>query len=107
MAFSPTVDILDIICSSFKMAGSVIALRDENAVVDAALQWLIERDGWTHELLFDSSKTFKARRKLEVVVCIGLGDGGDDGDVVTLGADAVGAGDDGDVDVYSNQYLFS
>jgi hypothetical protein len=107
MAFSPTVDVLDIICSSFKMAGSVIALGYENAVVDAALQWLIERDGWTHELLFDSSKTFKAGCKLEVVVCIGLGDSGDNSDVVTLGADAVGTGDDSDVDVYSNQYLFS
>ena len=90
MAFSPTVDILDIISSSFKMAGCVVALGDEDVVIDTALQWLIERNGWAHELLLDSSETLKSRCELEVVVGVGLGNGGDNGNVVTLRADAVG-----------------
>lgn len=36
-----------------------------------------------------------------MVVSGRLGDSGDDGDVVTLGADVVGARDNCDVDIYS------
>ncbi len=33
------------------------------------------------------------------MICAGFGNGGDDGDVVTFGADIVSTGDNGDVDV--------
>lgn len=52
-----------------------------------------------HELLFDAAETLNSRGELEVVVCGGFGDSGDDGDIVTLGADTVGTRDDSDVDV--------
>lgn len=44
VALSPTVDVLDIICGSLKVAGGVVALGDKNVVVDAALQRLVERN---------------------------------------------------------------
>jgi hypothetical protein len=68
MAFSATVDVLDIICSSLKMTCCIIALRDEDVVVDAALQWLVKRDWWAHELLLDLSETLKTGCELEMVV---------------------------------------
>ena len=40
-----------------------------------------------------------------MVIRAGFGDGADDGDVVAAGADVVGAGDDGDVDVYTTYLL--
>ncbi len=52
-----------------------------------------------HELLLDPAEALDARCELEVVVRRGLGDGGDDGDPVALGADVVGGGDAGDVNV--------
>lgn len=53
-----------------------------------------------HELLLNTSKTLETGCEFKVVVCCGFGNGGDDCDVVTLGADIVGAGNDGDVDIY-------
>ena len=73
------------------MTGGVVALGDEDIVVDAAFQWLVEGNWWAHELLLDSSETLKARCELEVVICGSFGNGGDNCDVVALGADAVGA----------------
>lgn len=81
------------------MARSIVALRQENVVVNTALNWLIEWDGWAHELLLDRSKAFKTGLELEVVVAVTLGNGGDDGDVVSLGADIVCRRDDRNVDV--------
>lgn len=106
MAFSPAVDILDIICCSLEMTCCIIALGDEYIIVNTALQWLIERNWWPHELLLDSSETLKARCELKMVICVGLGYSGDNGNVVALGADTMGAGDDCNVDVYFCQYLF-
>ena len=45
----------------------------------------------THnELLLNGAETLKTGLELEVVVRGGLGNGGDDGDPVALGADVVG-----------------
>lgn len=52
-----------------------------------------------HELLLDPAEALDARRQLEVVVCRGFGNGGNDGDPIPLGADVVSGGDAGDVDV--------
>ena len=49
------------------------------------------RGNTDHELLLDLAETLETGGELEVVVGVCLGDGGDDGDVVSLGADAVGA----------------
>ena len=89
VTLSATIDILDIICSSLEVAGSIIALGDEDIVIDAALQWRVDGNRWTHELLFNPSKTLKTRCKLEVVVCASLGDSGHNGDVVAFRADIV------------------
>lgn len=35
------------------MAGGVIALRNEDIVIQPTLQWLVERNCRTHKLLFD------------------------------------------------------
>ena len=53
-----------------------------------------------HELLLDAAQALDTGGQLEVVVGRGLGDGGDDGDPVPLGADVVCGGDAGDVDVW-------
>jgi hypothetical protein len=37
MALNPTIDILDVICSGLEVAGSVVALGDEDVVVYATL----------------------------------------------------------------------
>lgn len=71
------------------MAGCVVALGDEDVVVCAALKRLVDRDGRAHELLLDLTEAIKTRLNLEVVVRVGLSNGADDGDVVTLGADVV------------------
>jgi len=52
-----------------------------------------------HEVLLNLSKTLQTRSELEVVVGRGLGDGGDDGDPVALGADVMCRGHAGDVDI--------
>lgn len=81
------------------MARSVVALGQEDVVVRTALDWLVERDGRTHELLLDRSKAVKTRLELEVVVAVTLGNGGDNSDVVSLGADVVCRRDNRNVDV--------
>jgi hypothetical protein len=35
------------------MAGSVVALRDEDVVIDSAFQWLVQWDWWTLVLSAD------------------------------------------------------
>lgn len=87
------------------MACGVVALREEDVVVCAALQRLVQRDGLAHELLLDLSEAVKTGLELEVVVGICLSDSRDNGDVVTLGADVVGRRDDSNVDVYRDQCL--
>jgi hypothetical protein len=46
--------------------------------------------GTYHELLFNLAQAVETRLKLEVVVRSCLGNGGNDSDPVTLGADVVG-----------------
>jgi hypothetical protein len=81
------------------VAGGVVALRHEDVVLGTALNWLVEWDSWAHELLLDLSETVKTGLELKVVVAVALSDGGDNGDVVALGADVVCRRDDSDVDV--------
>ena len=52
-----------------------------------------------HELLLNLAEALDTRGELEVVVRRGLGNGRDDGDPVTLGADVVRGGDASDVDI--------
>lgn len=77
----------------------VVTLGDEDTVLLATLQRLVDGDWRTHELLFNRTQAFKARLELEVVVDIVLGNGRDDGDVVTLRADVVCRRDHRDVDI--------
>lgn len=83
------------------MACGVVALREENVVVAAALQRLIQRNRLAHELLFNLAEAVKTGLELEVMVGVGLGNRRDNGDVVALGADVVSGRDNGDVDICS------
>lgn len=84
------IDIPHIIRGSLEVTGGVVTLRDEDVVVNAGLERLVQWDWWAHELLLNGTKTLKAGCQLKVVVCGGFGDGGDNGDVVALWADVVG-----------------
>lgn len=46
MTLSSAVDVLDIISSCLKVTSSIVALGNEDAVVDTTLQRLIERNWW-------------------------------------------------------------
>ena len=89
------------------MACGVVALREEDVVVCAALQWLVQRDGLAHELLLNLAEAVKTRLELEVVVGVCLSDSRDNGDVVALGAYVVSRRDDSNVDVYECQCWIS
>lgn len=47
LAHRSTVDVLGIRGHSLEMRGSIVALGDENVVVDTALKWLVKWDRWT------------------------------------------------------------
>lgn len=81
------------------MRCGVVTLGNEDIVLLAALQRLVNGDGRTHELLFYGTQALKARLELQVVVSIVLGNGRDDGNVVALGADVVCRRDHGNVDI--------
>lgn len=81
------------------MTGGVVALRDEDVVILAALNGLVERDGRSHELLLDLAQALKAGLELEVVIAVTLGNCRDNGNVVALRADVVRRRDNGNVDV--------
>ena len=57
MALSPAVDILDIVCSSLEVASGVVTLGDEDVVVHATLQWLVEWDWWALKASADPRST--------------------------------------------------
>lgn len=78
----------------------VVALRDEDVVLLAALDRLIQGNRSTHELLLNLTQALEPRLQLQVVVGIRLGNGGDDGNVVALGADVVSRRHHGDVDIW-------
>jgi len=78
----------------------IVALGDEDVILLAALQRLVDRDRGTHELLFNLAQALKSGLELQVMVGIVLGNGRNDGDVVALGADIVCRGDHRNVDVY-------
>lgn len=99
MTLRPPINIPNIIRRSLKVAGRIIRLRDKDVVVQSTLKWLVQWNRWAHELLLDLSETLETRGELEVVICRGLGHGGDDGDVVAWWADVVGGGNHRNVDV--------
>jgi hypothetical protein len=72
-----------------EVAGCIVALGDENVVVRAALEGLVNRDGRAHELLLNLAEALETGLNLKVVVRVSLGDGADDGNVVALGANVV------------------
>jgi hypothetical protein len=53
MSLSPTVDIFNIISGRLEMTSSVVALRNEDVVIDTALQWFVQWDWWTLMLSAD------------------------------------------------------
>lgn len=55
--------------------------------------------GAYHKLLLDLAKKGETWLKLKVVVCIGLSDGSNNGNVVTLWTDHLGRRNHGNVDV--------
>jgi hypothetical protein len=81
------------------VAGSIIALREEDVIIDAALQWLVERNRLAHELLLDTAEPVKTGLKLKVMITIAFGDGRNNGNVVSLGADIVGRRYDCDINI--------
>ena len=83
------------------MACGIVALGYKDVVFLAGLDWLVQWDRRAQKLLLDLAEAVKPRLKLEVVVAVALGNGGNDGDVVSLGADVVRRRNDGDVDVYA------
>lgn len=117
------VDILDIICGGLEVASSIVALGDEDVVFRTSAGGLIYRNRGTlmsvsvyisyvffagvwpktiathHELLLDLSEAVDTRLELEVVVGSGLGNSGNDGDPVALGADIVCGRDGGNVNI--------
>lgn len=118
VAFSAKVNVSDVVGGGLKVRSGVVALGDEDVVVDAALEGLVERNGGAlyrvldldlakdeegeeayHEFLLNLAEALETRGELEMVVRGRLGDGRDDGNVVALGTDTVGAGDDCNVDV--------
>jgi hypothetical protein len=73
----------------FEVAGGIIALREENVIINATLQRLVERDRLAHELLLDAAKPVKTRLELEVVIAVALRNGRDNSDVVSFRANIV------------------
>lgn len=73
----------------FEVAGSIIALREENVIIDAALQWLVERDRLAHKLFLDAAKSVKAGLELEVVIAVAFRNRGNNSNVVSLWTDIV------------------
>lgn len=71
------------------MAGGIVALGDEDVVVDTALQWLVDGDRRSHKLLLNLSESVETGLEFKVVVAVALGNRGNNGDVVTLGGDVV------------------
>ena len=57
VAFGPAIDVLDIVGGSLEVAGCVVALGDEDVVVDAALQGFVEGDrGSLRKLVSDRKR---------------------------------------------------
>jgi hypothetical protein len=46
MAFSPTVDVFDVICGGLEVAGCVVGFGYENVVIYTALKRLVEGNRW-------------------------------------------------------------
>jgi hypothetical protein len=82
------------------MARSVIALGNEDVVVDTALERLMQRDWRSHEHLLDLAEALEPGLQFEMVVGARLGDGRDDGNIVAFGANVVSGRDDRDIDIW-------
>ena len=57
VAFSPAVDVLYVVGSSLEVTGGVVALGDEDVVIDAALQGFVEGDRWSLWKLISDRKS--------------------------------------------------
>lgn len=82
------------------MAGGVIAFGYEDIVIQSTLQWLVQWNRRPHKFFLDFAQPFKARLKLQMMIARTLGDGGDDGNIVSFGAYVMGRRDNGDINVY-------
>lgn len=49
MTLCSPVDILDIVGSGFKVARGIVALGNEDVVLNTTLQWLVQWDRWSLE----------------------------------------------------------
>lgn len=96
---APAVDVLDVIGRCLKVAGGVVALGDEDLVLGAIVEGLVQGDRGSHKLLLDLAEALQTGLELQVVVRGRLGNGRDNGDPVALGADVVCGGNAGNVDV--------
>ena len=81
------------------MASCIVAFRNEDIIIPATLQRLIERDWRTHELFFDLAEPFKAGLEFEMMITGTFGDRRYDRNVIPFWADIVRGGHDGDVDI--------
>lgn len=81
------------------MARGIVALGDEDIVVFTALDRLVQRNGREVELLQEGTESLLTKLELLVGVGVVLGDGGNNSDVLVLGADVMGRPNDGDVDI--------
>lgn len=81
------------------MGCGIIAFRDENVIMDSALQRLIQGNRRTHEMFLDLAESFKTRFELEMMVGRFFGNGGYDGNKISLGTDIVGRRHNGNIDI--------
>lgn len=82
------------------MTGGVIAFRNEDVVVLAALQWLVQGNGRTHESLLNSAESIETRLKFKVMIAESFCNGGNNSNIVAFGANIVCRRDNRDIDVY-------
>jgi hypothetical protein len=82
------------------MTSGIVALGDEYVIAHTTLKRLVQRDRRAQEFLLDLAEPLEAGLQLKMMIAITFGDGGNDGDVITLGADVVRRRDDCDVDVF-------
>jgi hypothetical protein len=68
LTLSSPVHIAYIVSHGLEVATRIVASAEEDVVARAAVQRLIDRDRWTHELFLDLAKTLKARLQLEMMV---------------------------------------
>ena|SRR5579871_3863965 len=94
-------NIPDVVCGCLEVTCGVVTTRNVYVVLLSAFDWFVHRNRWAHEAFFYLTKSFETRPQLEVMIGITFGNGADNGDVVTLGADIVCGRHNGNIDVCS------